>query len=173
MKEPADGWELASQIAATFGGWATVVAAVIGVGALLFAAMQVKHQSGARDFQAFIELQRSIDGALESYFTCKIDGDRLFYFGQLVATYESACYMFNHNVVGVKVQGLLKDHIIEVLSEFIRHPETLRTMKEIRSGEETYAEIVGFFRRHRKDYERHWNFLIASGWISESALSSS
>lgn len=167
MAGPAEGWELAAQIATVAGGGATVLTAAIAFGALLFARSQVAHQAGARDFQAFIELQRDVGTAWEKY-KFSSDDTRQFYFGQLIAVYESACYMFNHGIVGEKVQGLLRDHVIEVFADFMRDPNTLGMLRQNSSGADTYGEIIRFFAKHKQRYHEHWAYLVKAGMVADS-----
>lgn len=181
MATPATGWELYSQVATVVGGVATAAMAGVACYAIKFAREQaafardqatftreqVMHQSASRDFQAFIDLQREINRAWEPVVLGR--EPQRFHVGQLLSTYESACYVFNRGIVGKTVTDLFKDQFIEVFDNFSRDESIQRTMKEITSGKNTFAEIKEFLHHHSEDFQRHRAWLIDTGIIKNAS----
>jgi hypothetical protein len=168
VSEPATDWQLLSHIASTWGGYANLATAIFAGLALWFAWSQLGHQSRARDFQAFAEMQRDLGQAWERFrASCESsnssDSERLFHFGQLVSFYETACYMFNNGIVSKNVKNLFKHQVIEVFVSIVLDDAYMDMMRRISSGENTCEEIVRFFREHRADYARHWAYLERMG----------
>jgi hypothetical protein len=139
------------------------MAAVAGL-ALGFAWFQLQHQSRMRDFQAFAEVQRDLDRIWERYVKGP-EAERLFNFGQLVSFYETACYMFNHDILSRRVRELLKHQVIEVFVDIILDEKCMEMMTKICTGERSCEEIIKFVRKNKKQYERHWLYLQRMGLI--------
>lgn len=143
--------------------FATLLASIVASITLVFVYWQLRQQGASRDAASLLELQREIAAHWTRMRNCEPE-DWEFHFGQLLSLYETACYLSNSRVLSRRVDGILKDHIIEVLVRITSDERTLAIMKKISSGSDTYKEIIRFFRRHRRSYEKHWNFLQQVGW---------
>lgn len=149
------------------GDVAVIIATIAALITIPFLFRQLHHQARVRDFENFLEVKREISVAWEKYITCKPE-NREFYFGELLSTYESMCYLSNKKIIGRKARELLVQHIIEVILRFLSDESSLAQMKKLASGRDTYSEIIEFWKTHKKMIGDHWRFVQETGWIDEN-----
>ncbi|MGE0668343.1 MAG: hypothetical protein AB7O49_17440 [Sphingomonadales bacterium] len=147
-----------------------IVAGSIAVFALIVQVRALKQQQKLQDFSAFNTLSNELRELWQSFVLSEGDAQtaqRQFLFAELLNKYEAMCFMFNNNILGTKVEELLKQHIIEVLLMWLTEDETRTMISGLQSGQETFVEISKFIKRHRKSYQAHWDFLQESPLVQD------
>lgn len=125
---------------------------------------QIKAQSKAVDLQSLLKVMGEINSAWEKLTHCEAKHWD-FHFGQLLSSYELACYMANQKIIGPAAQEPLQHHIIEMIAVLVKEEMTLSKMKEIASSEHTYDEIIVFIKANQKAFNEQWNYIQDAGLV--------
>ena len=137
-----------------FANWATIIGVPVGIGGVWFAAFSLRAQRKSNDVASILELSRDLDMAWERYLS-KNERDDDFEFGQILVLYETACYLFNHNLVGMSVQSFMKDHIIEILAHFFTDDQRMARMNALISDQKTFCELTKFREKYNDEFLDH------------------
>jgi len=127
---------------------------------------QLKAQSDAVDLQNLYKVMGEINNGWEKLQLCDAEHWE-FYFGQLLASYELACYVANRGIIGKAAVEPLRDQIVEVLLNLVTDKVLLTKMKAVASGEHTYKEIIQFSKTHKKAFEDQWQYIQEAGLAGE------
>lgn len=137
---------------------ATLGAVVFAGLSALYAGRAFKAQTRAANTGYILSLTKEIGNAWEDYITHSGDNEE-FYFGQLMALYETACFLINHRLVGKDVVVLLETPIVEVLVKLLEDPATRSKVKDLVSGPETHQEIIAFLDTRQDQFQEQKEYL--------------
>lgn len=127
---------------------ALTVAMVVAV----YAIRAFNHQAKATDTNSILVLMGYINEAWNEYRLAMEEADEVYFFGQLLSFYETACYLFNKKLLSKRVKGLLADHIVEVMAMFRNDKKALGYFDRVASAPTTFCEIKEFLKKHPKKY---------------------
>lgn len=131
----APDWFSAS--AAIIGAITAVVAAYVGL-------RTFRHQQTTND----VTLALDIFGQINRYWdrAAEPGGGSNYNFGQILAYFEVAAALFNDGVLATQANKILKDHIVEVFSNFQINQSGQKLLDYCKSADTTLDELHKFAR---------------------------
>lgn len=121
-----------------------VVSAYLIIIGIRQAAAALRGQNSSSDIQTVLTIWERLDHHWNRFRKARSKSTQKFEFGQLVTYYELACSLFRERVLTTSAAKVLEEHLDEILPVMQAHPEFNHFFVELRSREETFANIRWF-----------------------------
>lgn len=137
--------------AGSFADWVAAAAALTTAGIAAYAGYlgirTFQHQRTSFD----IQLALGIFDTINRYWDRLTDTKSANYdydMGQILAQFEVAASLFNHDILTKSALPILKDHIVEIFSSIAVSTDGPRLLQACCSSPETFKELRTFLKKH-------------------------
>lgn len=126
----------------------TVISAPLALWALFQGKSALRAQNASTDIQTVLTLWERLDTHWQRFRAAEAK-EQQFEFGQLISYYEIACQLFRSGVLKTEAARTLEEHLDEILPRMQKHSQFCKLFEELKSDEETFADIRWFCARRR------------------------
>jgi hypothetical protein len=133
----------------------TSIAFLVAVGALIASATSARQSVRAHNFKTFQDIRIGVNSAWHDFLAEKDDNKKALLLQNLLNEYESACLLFNRNVISREIRKALDNYIVEGILIILNRDTLFEQMCKLRSRENVYSEIRRFTKGHKGAFRDH------------------